>query len=62
MMKAGLAIARAWILLVLAAGCAKRTNPWSDNRQQALASRIVFSQLDRLPTRGHPSRALEVSP
>jgi predicted outer membrane protein len=59
-MNAGLAVARAWILLVLAAGCAKRQNPGSD-RQQALPSRIVFSQLQRPNHSGSPV-ALEVNP
>jgi serine protease Do len=51
--KPGLALARAWILLVHAAGCAKRENPESDNRQRALPTWIVFSQLKR-PTNSGP--------
>ena len=59
-MNAGLAVARTWILLLLAAGCGRRKDPGSD-RQQALPSRIAFSQLQR-PNNSGSTVALEVNP
>lgn len=59
--KTELAVARAWILLVHAASCAKREYLRSDNKQQALPARSVISQLER-PTNSGLPLALEVNP
>jgi hypothetical protein len=58
--KTELAVARAWILLIHAARCAKREHLRSHNSEQALP-RIVTSQLKR-PTNSGPPLALEVNP